>query len=133
MKKGDKVSLDGKQGTVGWTSDEMTDDERQEAHLRTADFLEQYGLSGAFQRLMAQRYRPKGVTMPNQWIPITEAPKDGTSVIVYLADEDFSTLATWDKLEDMFYLPAFDLWQSADGLHSMTHFMFLPEPPNIEG
>lgn len=57
MQKGETVYIDGQPHTVGWSSDEMTDEERYDAHLRTAELIEQYGLSGAFQRAMAERYR----------------------------------------------------------------------------
>jgi hypothetical protein len=49
--------IEGMEWTVQWSSDEMTDAERYESHMRTADFMEQYGLSGAFQRMMAEKYR----------------------------------------------------------------------------
>lgn len=57
MKVGDKVSIDGQMWTCTWTSADMTDEERYQSHLRTAEFMESYGLSGAFQRMMAERYR----------------------------------------------------------------------------
>jgi hypothetical protein len=59
MKKGDKATLDGQELTIVWTSDEMTDEERYQSHLRAAEFMEGYGISGAFQRHMAEQYRSK--------------------------------------------------------------------------
>lgn len=58
MKVGDKVTISGQHYTCTWSSDDMTDEERYRSHMRTADFMEQYGLSGAFQREMAKQYRP---------------------------------------------------------------------------
>lgn len=57
MKVGDKMTVDGKLYTILWSSEDMTDEERYESHMRTADFMEQYGLSGAFQRMLARQYR----------------------------------------------------------------------------
>jgi hypothetical protein len=58
MKKGQTVFMDEQKFTVVWSSEEMTDEERYRSHMRTADFMEQYGLSGAMQRALAERYRP---------------------------------------------------------------------------
>jgi hypothetical protein len=57
MAKGDKVFIDGKEFTVTWSSDEMTDEERYQSHMRTAEIMEQHGLSGAMQRHLAEQYR----------------------------------------------------------------------------
>jgi single-stranded DNA-binding protein len=57
MEKGDKVFIDGKPYTCTWSSDEMTDEERYQSHMKAAEFMEQYGLSGDFQRALAQKYR----------------------------------------------------------------------------
>lgn len=57
MGVGDRVYYNGVRYVVDWSSEDMTDGERCVAHMRTADFLEKYGLSGAFQREMARKYR----------------------------------------------------------------------------
>lgn len=60
MAKGDKFTIEGddRAWEVVWSSDEMTDEQRYESHMRTADYMERYGLSGDFQRAMAEKYRP---------------------------------------------------------------------------
>lgn len=60
MKVGDKFSMDGETWTCTWTSDDMTDEEHYQSHLRTAEFLESIGMDGAIQRLLAERYRDSG-------------------------------------------------------------------------
>ena len=73
MATGDKVIIDGKTYTVLWSSEEMTDAERYESHMWTADFMEQYGLSGAFQRQLAQQYKPSSPTpmKDERWTSLT--------------------------------------------------------------
>lgn len=57
LKVGDTVNLDGETWTCTWTSADMTDQEHYESHLRTAELLESCGMSGAIQRMLAERYR----------------------------------------------------------------------------
>jgi hypothetical protein len=79
MKKGDTLYYNGKPCTIVWSSDEMTDAERYESHMQTAEFLESYGVSGAFQRAMAERYRDSGSGPTGRDVKQTrgEAPQSG--------------------------------------------------------
>lgn len=73
--------------------------------------------------------RPGGSQSLSEWRDISTAPKDGT-LIVYLADEGFSTIAYWAEREGMWFLPALDVWQeTTDALHQMTAWMPLPDGP----
>lgn len=83
--------------------------------------------------LKAERERAAQV-----WRSIETAPKDGTTILLYLADEGFSTLGRWrldadDPSDDgAFWLPAMDEWADTTGetaLHHATHWQPLPSPP----
>lgn len=74
--------------------------------------------------------------MPNQWKPISQAPKDGTRVLIYTSVGNPSTfegvhIAEWassDEHEERWFIPA----ESGFAINP-SHFMFLPDPPNSEG
>lgn len=71
------------------------------------------------------------------WQPFSTAPKDGKCFLVWLADEGCATLALWSlappeepDATDSWWLPAWDVWQEdAEGLHTFSHWMPLPLPP----
>ena len=71
------------------------------------------------------------------WQPIETAPRDGTRVWLWLADEGFAVLGIWrplikpepDEAPEMWWLPEMNFWQTDDGLHDITHWQPLPDPP----
>jgi hypothetical protein len=75
--------------------------------------------------------------MPNQWRDISEAPKDGTLVLIAFTEngDDRIRLAAWEAHSDSSY-PF--VWKTPGGSILVrewkddpepTHFMFLPDPP----
>ena len=63
-----------------------------------------------------------------EWRPIESAPKKDR-LLLWLADEGFSITGCWDAKEEMWRLPEWDMWTSEDGMHQITHWLPLPEPP----
>jgi len=64
-----------------------------------------------------------------EWKPIESAPKDGERIILWLDDEGFSMTGYWDAKEEMWRLPEWDMWTGEEGMHTLTHWMPLPLPP----
>ncbi len=64
----------------------------------------------------------------SDWQPIETAPKDGTRVLFWLADEGFPCLASWRKWDGY---EGFFLWDMGDFAdHNLpSHWMALPHPP----
>lgn len=60
---------------------------------------------------------------PSDWQPIETAPKDGHRLLLWLADEQFWLIGKWDKAEEMWHLPEWDIWTGEEGLHWLTHWM----------
>lgn len=69
----------------------------------------------------------------NGWMPIESAPHDGSKVLLWLADEDFSVTGSWRVLdvgtEDEW--AGFWLWEMdlGEDLHCPTHWQPLPKSP----
>lgn len=66
----------------------------------------------------------------SDWQPIETAPKDGTRVFLWLADEGFPVLGAWiawEKGDE----PGWFLFEmhSYDDLHDVTHWLPLPAAP----
>lgn len=64
----------------------------------------------------------------SEWLPISEAPKDGTYIIGAMP------YGTKWACRQMLWQDAQDAWIGAsdDHVHNPTHFMPLPPPPSVE-
>jgi hypothetical protein len=76
IKVGDTLSFNGEPFQVIWSSNDMTDAERYESHMRTADFMEAWGISGAFQRMLAARYSAKSEALRSKQTVIVSGDQD---------------------------------------------------------
>ncbi len=68
------------------------------------------------------------------WQPIATAPRNGTAVLLWLADEGFWVKGMWrdtpdpDEPEKMWWIPEMDIWQSDDGVHDITCWAVVSPP-----
>ena len=74
--------------------------------------------------LIAEVKRLQALTA--QWRPISEAPKDGTIILIWLPDRKLIDIARGYETGPMPYTTNYTA-----GL--ATHFMPLPEPPEVSG
>jgi hypothetical protein len=63
-----------------------------------------------------------------EWRPIETAPKDGTRIYLWLADEGFEQTATWRNIDDW---EGWWLWEWDCGadIHDITHWTPSLMPP----
>lgn len=69
---------------------------------------------------------------PALWQPIETAPKDGTWMIIFVADSPLYAnpfMARWDKRPGGGWWAGFDGYGEDDLVRAPTHWMPLPEPP----
>lgn len=63
----------------------------------------------------------------NNWQPIEAAPKDATNILIYSVGFEKHVIGYWNMHVDS--------WQAQKGVYinHPTHWMPLPQPPNIKG
>lgn len=65
------------------------------------------------------------------WQPINSAPRDGTRIIGFNADQQFIAIIAFDDVFQCWVADDEDCW--FQGEHETSHWMPLPNPPaNIE-
>lgn len=64
----------------------------------------------------------------NEWQPIATAPKDGKILLIWAKREGFN-LGRWHDVHKAFC--HIDIWSHAFCSYGPTHWLPLPEPPDI--
>jgi hypothetical protein len=73
----------------------------------------------------------RGTNGRNGWRPITEAPRDGSSVVIWLDDEGFWVVARYTADEDggAWFIPSMDEYAGGDDcFHSVTWWLPVVAP-----
>jgi hypothetical protein len=82
---------------------------------------------------MESSARTAGVPAVSEWQPFDQAPKDGTRVLLWLSDEEFSVTAAWrvppcyPEEDACWWSMEMDL--DVEQFHSPTHWLPMPDGP----
>lgn len=65
---------------------------------------------------------------PSQWLPIEDAPKNGTIILLWRQSWSHCRMARWTNV----YVGGPKFWVSSTKITAKpTHFQFLPSPPEV--